>query len=111
MIGGTIRASLRYRWAVLTGAAGLTLLGLLAARTLEIDVLPDISRPTLSVMTEARGLASEEVENLVTRPVELALAGLPGTIRMRSTSAVGLSVVNVELDWGADVSAARQQVT
>jgi len=85
------------------------LLGLLAGANLDIDVLPDINRPTITVMTEAPGLASEEVESLVTRPIELALTGLPQTLRVRSSSAVGLSIVNMELDWDANVVAARQQ--
>src|ERR1043165_852457 len=85
------------------------LLGLYAAARLDIDVLPDISRPSLVVMTEAPGLAPEEVETLVTAPLERALAGLPATLRLRSSSTVGLSVVTVELDWGAGVVAGRQQ--
>src|SRR5262249_47491084 len=85
------------------------LLGLYAAARLDVDVLPDISRPSLVVMAEARGLAPEEVEPLVTAPLERALAGLPATLRLRSSSTVGLSIVTVELDWGADVVAGRQQ--
>src|SRR5262245_57450130 len=85
------------------------LLGLYAAARLDVDVLPDISRPSLVVMTEAPGLAPEEVETLVTAPLERALAGLPATLRLRSSSTVGLSIVTVELDSGADVVAGRQQ--
>src|SRR5882762_3712689 len=109
MVGAIVRASLVHRVPVIAGAVLLMLLGLFAARRLDIDVLPDVSRPALVVMTEAGGLASEEVETLVTVPLERALAGLPATLRLRSSSAVGLSIVTVELDWGADVVAARQQ--
>src|SRR4029077_20510027 len=84
-------------------------LGLFAAARLDIDVLPDISRPSLVVMTEAPGLAPEETETLVTAPLERALAGLPAPLRLLSSSRVGLSVVTVELDWGADAVAGRQQ--
>jgi HME family heavy-metal exporter len=109
MLGTIVRASLAHRVAVLAATALLILLGLFAATRLDIDVLPDVSRPSLVVMTEAPGLATEEVETLVTAPLERALAGLPATLRLRSSSAVGLSVVTVELDWGADVVAGRQQ--
>ncbi|HVY58117.1 MAG TPA: efflux RND transporter permease subunit [Xanthobacteraceae bacterium] len=109
MIGPLVRVSLRHRVAVLAAAAVLAFLGLLAARSLDIDVLPDVDRPRLTVMTEAPGLAAEEVESLVTRPLELALSGLTSALRIRSSSTVGLSVIDVELDWGADVVAARQQ--
>jgi HME family heavy-metal exporter len=109
VVGTIVRASLAHRAAVLAATALLILLGLFAATRLDIDVLPDISRPSLVVMTEAPGLATEEVETLVTAPLERALAGLPATLRLRSSSAVGLSVVTVELDWGADVVAGRQQ--
>src|SRR5882757_1568473 len=109
MVGAVVRASLVHRVPVIAGTVLLMLLGLFAARRLDVDVLPDVSRPALVVMTEAGGLASEEVETLVTAPLERALAGLPATLRLRSSSAVGLSIVTVELDWGADVVAARQQ--
>jgi len=109
MVGAIVRTSLVHRVPVIAGTVLLMLLGLFAARRLDIDVLPDISRPALVVMTEAGGLAPEEVETLVTTPLERALAGLPATLRLRSSSAVGLSIVTVELDWGADVVAARQQ--
>ncbi len=109
MTGALVRTSLRHRLAVMALAAALALLGLLAGANLDIDVLPDINRPTITVMTETPGLAAEEVESLVTRPIELALTGLPQTLRVRSSSAVGLSIVNMELDWDANVVAARQQ--
>ncbi|HEX4555924.1 MAG TPA: efflux RND transporter permease subunit [Xanthobacteraceae bacterium] len=109
MVGAIVRASLARRVPVIAGTVLLMLLGLFAAARLDIDVLPDVSRPALVVMTEAGGLAPEEVETLVTAPLERALAGLPATLRLRSSSAVGLSIVTVELDWGADVVAARQQ--
>src|SRR5690348_17079432 len=109
MLAAVVRTSLRHRFAVLTVAAILVILGIIAARTLDIDVLPDINRPRLTVMTEAPGLACEDVESLVTRPLELALAGLTSALHIRSTSTVGLSIIDVELDWNADVVAARQQ--
>jgi HME family heavy-metal exporter len=109
VLGAVVRASLLHRVPVLAATALLMLLGLFAAAHLDIDVLPDISRPSLVVMTEAPGLAPEEVETLVTAPLERALAGLPATLRLRSSSTVGLSVATVELDWGADVVAGRQQ--
>ncbi len=109
MLGSIVKASLAHRVPVLAATALMMLLGLLAATRLDIDVLPDVSRPSLVVMTEAPGLAPEEVETLVTAPLERALAGLPATLRLRSSSTVGLSVVTVELDWGADVVGGRQQ--
>src|SRR5512142_485265 len=93
MLGAIVRTSLAYRVPVLAATALMMLLGLFAAAHLDIDVLPDISRPSLVVMTEAPGLAPEETETLVTAPLERALAGLPATLRLRSSSTVGLSVV------------------
>src|SRR4051794_22177258 len=101
--GAVVRAGLLPPVPGIAGTGLLMLLGLFAATRIDLDVLPDVSRPALVVMTEAGGLASEEVETLVTAPLERALAGLPATLRLRSSSAVGLSIVTVELDWGADV--------
>src|SRR5262245_8355411 len=109
MTGTLVRVSLRHRWAVMAAAGLMIVLGALAGAGLGIDVLPDVSRPRLTVMVEAPTLAAEEVESLVTRPLELALTGLPSAVRMRTSSAMGLAVLDVDLDWGADTVAARQQ--
>src|SRR5262249_33742752 len=85
------------------------LLGLYAAARLDVDVLPDISRPSLVVMTEAPGLAPEEVETLVTAPLGRALAGLPATLRPRASSTVGRPTLIGGLAFGADVRPGRQQ--
>src|SRR5947209_1096183 len=98
LVGAIVRASLVRRVPVLAGTVLRMLLGLSAAGRLDIDVRPEASRPGLVVMTEAGGLAPEEVETLVTAPLERAVAGLPATRRLRSSSAVGLSIVTVELD-------------
>ena len=110
MLNAIIRASLRHPVAVLTAAAVLLLVGVLVLRRLPVDIFPDLTAPTVTVITEAKGLAPEEIELIVTTPVESALNGSPGVRRLRSVSGPGIAVVWVEFEWGEEIYRARQVV-
>jgi heavy-metal exporter, HME family len=110
MFAFIVTHALRNRVLILIAAGVLVLFGALTARRLPIDVFPDLNRPTVTIMTEAEGLAPLEVEQLVTFPIETQMNGLPGVARVRSVSGVGLSIVYVEFAWGTEIFRNRQQV-
>ncbi|MDR1122014.1 MAG: CusA/CzcA family heavy metal efflux RND transporter [Dysgonamonadaceae bacterium] len=110
MLNKIIQFSLNNKLFVLLGAVLLTLSGLYTARQMDIDVFPDLTAPTVVVMTDANGMAAEEVERLVTFPIETAINGATGVRRVRSSSTQGSSFVWIEFDWGTDIFKARQIV-
>lgn len=111
MLDSLIRVSLKYRGVVIALAIAFAAWGVAALPEVPLDVLPDITATTVTVMVEGRGMAPLELESLVTFPIEAAVNGAPGVRRVRSYTGAGFAIVHVDFDWGEDVYRARQTVT
>ena len=111
MINNIIKFSLKNKFLILLSSVVLVVFGIRTASNMNIDVFPDLTAPTVIVMTDAHGMAPEEVERLVTYPIETTVNGAMGVRRVRSSSALGYSFVWIDFDWGTDVYKARQVVS
>ena len=110
MLNAVIRFSLRYRLLIVVLSLTLLIYGSYLAATMPIDVFPDLDRPRVVIITECPGLATEEVETLVTQPIEIALLGAAGVQAVRSQTTAGLNVIYVEFTWETEIRAARQTI-
>ena len=110
MLNAVIRFSLRYRPLIVLASLTLLIYGSFLATQMPIDVFPDLDRPRVVIITECPGLATEEVETLVTQPIEIALLGAAGVQAVRSQTTAGLNVIYVEFTWETEIRAARQTI-
>lgn len=111
MLNRILKGSIAQRWIVVVVAILVTVIGLQTLRTMPLDVFPSFAPPQVDIQTEAPGLAPEDVEALVTLPIESAVNGTPGVTAVRSTSVAGASAVRVVFSWDTDVYQARQRIT
>lgn len=111
MLDALIRYSLRHRMLILALTAFVVVYGGIALKKLPVDVFPDLNRPTVNILTAVEGMAPEEIETVVTRPIEAVLNGTPGVTKIYSSSVTGLAVVRAEFDWGTDLRFARLAIS